>query len=356
MNISISCPINNTGYGIVSTNIIKELVNANKNISLFPIGSPQVSNRVDYDIIENLLKNKYNNFNPDAAYIKIWHQFDLFTRIGKGKYFAFPFFELDTFNDVEKLSLSVPDCIVVPTKWAKDIIEDNGIKTTTVVVPLGVDQSIFNATNIPALSFKDPNKYVFLNIGKWEIRKGHDILVELFNTAFPYEKDVELWLLASENTNSYSTAEEIEKWKAKYDNPRIRLFTGADSQKDIATLMGNCDCGIYPSRAEGWNLEALETMAMNRPVITTNYSGHTEFCNDQNSFLVDISDKEPAYDGKAFNRQGNWAKISQKEKNQFIDIMRYVYKNRINTNENGIKTAKEYSWPNTVEKLVRCIS
>lgn len=355
MNINISAPINNTGYGVASLNITKQLIECGNNISLFPIGGVTVNNQQDYDLFTTILNNS-KIFDINAPFIKIWHQFDLASHIANGKYYAFPFFELDSLNEIEKLHLSIPDTILVSSHWAADILKENGIITPISVVPLGVDDTIFNPSNQMRLPFKNPDKYVFLNIGKWEVRKGHDILLELFSNAFPYQQDVELWILASENTNSYSNKEELDKWKKMYKNPRVRLFDGADSHSDIAHLISNCDCGLYPSRAEGWNLELLETMAMNKPVITTFYSAHTEFCNQDNAFLVNIAHKEKAYDGKAFQGQGNWAKISTVEKDQIIDHMRFVYKNRLNTNSAGLATAKKYSWRATAENIIRCIT
>jgi glycosyltransferase involved in cell wall biosynthesis len=350
MNINISCPINNTGYGLASLNILKE-ISKNHNVALFPIGQPSVSCQEDYDLILKLFNNKID-CDINAPYIKIWHQFDLFEHIGKGKYFAFPFFELDTFNKLEVNCLNVPDTIIATSCWAADIISKH-VNTPTSVVPLGVDLNIFDYTK-PLQEHSD--KYVFLNIGKWEIRKGHDILLELFQTAFPDNKDVELWILASETTNSYSKKEELDKWKSMYNQPRVKLFNGVDSQQDIANLISKSSCGLYPSRAEGWNLELLESMAMNKPVITTNYSAHTEFCTRDNSFLIDILETEKAYDGKAFYGQGNWAKIGPKEKDQIIDYMRYVVKNNIKINQDGLKTANRFSWSNSADCLLRCIS
>ena len=70
---------------------------------------------------------------------------------------------------------------------------------------------------------------------------------------------------------------------------------------------------MFPSLAEGWNLEALEMMACGKQVIITDFSAHTEFCTKENADLVSISDTEPAFDGKWFFGQGNWAKIGEKE-------------------------------------------
>jgi glycosyltransferase involved in cell wall biosynthesis len=174
--------------------------------------------------------------------------------------------------------------------------------------------------------------------------------------AFPVEKDVKLTLLASTTTNSYSSKEEVGQWKKLYSADNINVIDGVSSHMDVAKLMAQSNCGIFPSRAEGWNLELLEMMAMNKPVIATNYSSHTEFCNSENAFLVEINETEPAHDGKAFNGQGNWGKISQDQKDQIIEYMRYSYKNRINSNENGINTAKKFSWENSASQITRCIN
>jgi glycosyltransferase involved in cell wall biosynthesis len=351
MNINLNIPINNTGYGIASLNIFKELY-SQSTIALFPIGQPSVDNESDYKAVTECLNNRYS-IDINAPTIKIWHQFDLLTKIGKGQYFAYPFFELDKFNNYEIINMSVPDCLFVSSNWAKNVILDNGIKTPTKVIPLGVNRNIFN-DQIP--STRTDNKYVFLNIGKWEIRKGHDILLKLFETAFPNNDDVELWIVASEKTNNYSKSDELYQWKTMYNNPRIKLFPGFDTQFEIASLIANSNCGIYPSRAEGWNLELLEMMSMNKPVIATNYSAHTEFCNKNNCYLVDIEETELAYDGKAFNKQGSWAKIGQKQFDNIVDHMRYVYNNRVTSNAPGLETAKLYSWSNTRNQILRCIS
>ena len=350
MNINYYSPINSTGYGIASLNILKSL-HKNNQVSYFPIGEPSVDNQQDYDTVLSLFRNA-DAADVSAPCIKIWHQFDLMQRIGRGQYYAYPFFELDQFNDREKLHMSVPDHLFVSSKWAEEVVKNNNIKTKTSVVPLGVDTSVFDYTKY---SKQQTEKYIFLNIGKWEIRKGHDILLQLFNDAFPNNENVELWILASESTNGYSNEKELYQWKNMYKSDRIRLFNGAKTHHDIANLISQCDCGIYPSRAEGWNLELLETMAMNKPAIATNYSAHTEFCNSDNCYLVDIDEKEKALDGKAFRGQGNWAKIGQKQIDDIISHMRYVYKNNINTNLNGLKTAELFSWDNSASHIVRCI-
>jgi len=350
MKINFCSPINNTGYGIASLNILKELHKLS-DITYIPIGQPSINSKEDYDLIIKLF-NKKAECDISSTCFKVWHQFDLFEHFGRGPYIAYPFFELDTFNQYEIKSLSVPDVVCVTSEWAKNIVQKY-VNTKCHVVPLGVNRDIFNEKNEKT---NTNNKYIFLNIGKWELRKGHDILYDLFTKAFPTEKDVELWILASEHTNNYSSPEELSKWKSMYaGDSRVKLFSGVETHGDIAKLIANCDCGLYPSRAEGWNLELLETMSMNKPVIATNYSAHTEFCDNDNCFLIDIQETEKAYDGKAFIGQGNWAKLGQNQIDQTIEYMRFVYTNRVSINPNGVNTAKKYSWANSANEVLRCI-
>ena len=94
---------------------------------------------------------------------------------------------------------------------------------------------------------------------------------------------------------------------------------------------------------------------MGTPVITTDYSAHTEFCNNNNSYLVNIDSNEDAYDGKWFFGQGEWANLGNSQIDQCIEHMRDVYKNKP-YNKEGEKTGKRFNWKSSAEKLVKNIS
>lgn len=344
-NINLNCPINGTGYGITSLNILKGLKNHQIDVALFPIGQNLEFN-TEYD--QRLLReslDRSSEFIYNAPFLKIWHQYDLSLKIGNGHYYAFPFFEIDTISPREKHHLNYADYIFVASSWAKTILENNGITKPIYVAPLGVDMSIFYEP--PKIRMERDN-YVFFHIGKWEHRKAQDFLVQAFDNAFDANDKVELWLLPH---NPFLNEQENKYWidlvsQAKLTD-KIKLYNRLPSQLHLAEFMYYGDCGVFLSRAEGWNNEVIETMAMNRPVIVTNYSAHTEYCNDKNSYLVDVHDVEPANDNKWFFGQGNWAKLGQNEMEQAVHYMKYVYNNRIDSNPEGLKTANHYNWNRT---------
>lgn len=350
MNLQLNCPIGYTGYGYASLNILKALTKENK-VALFPIGQPNIDNQIDVDIIKQSIENCLT-IPYDATCVKIWHQFDLMSRIGRGKYVTFPFFEIDTMSTLERYNLNFSDTILVSCNWAKETLLNNNIQSNIHIVPLGVDDKIFHPKSVK----KSNDTYIFCTIGKWEKRKNHDLIIECFNKAFDSNDKVELWMVTH---NPFLSDEEEKYWlnlvaSSKLKN-KIKIFPRLSSHDKVAEVISYSDCGIYISRGEGWNMELLETMAMNKPVIASDYSAHTEYCNSQNSFIVNIEETEPAHDNKWFFGQGNWAKFDQTQKDQTIEHMRHVYKNNVSTNPEGLKTAQAYSWENTAKKLLSVV-
>ena len=356
--LNIASPINQLGYGIAGLNICKVL-NQEYRASLFPIGQAQCSNATDAKIIQDMI-DRARFFDYNAPVIKIWHQNDLASFVGRGLKIGFPIFELNAFSKIEKHSLAIPEKMFVCSKWAKEVMVNQTSLTDkdVFVVPLGVDRGIFRSSKEKI----DDSPTIFFNCGKWEVRKGHDVIVEAFNKAFTLEDNVELVMMCE---NPFFKEQEVEEWEGMYKNSKlgqnkIHLLTRVPSQQEVYNIMANVDCGVFPARAEGWNLELLEMMACGKHVITTDYSGHTEFCTKENSMLVSIDKLEAAYDGKWFHGDiGEWAALGEDQVDQIVDHMRAVHRKKqegtLEINQAGIDTAKEFSWANTGRKITEAL-
>lgn len=350
MNINLQIPVNPLGYGVAGIHIAEELINAGADIRIQSIGQSDVS-LVSKNFIQALEKN-VTHHEPSWPLVKIWHQHSLIERIGKGKYYGFPIFELDTFTQREKYNLKVPDELIVCSNWAKDIVE-NQIQAKCHVVPLGVDRSVFR----PIERSKD-DKYKFFTIGKLEYRKGHDFIVKCFNKAFDPKDNVELDMMVH---NPFLSRDIMQEWYSNFKNSKlgtkINICHPVETHKEVADFINDHDCGLFPSRAEGWNLELLESMSCGKPVIATDYSAHKEYIHNTNCYKINIYDKEKAYDkmgGMWFNGQGSWAELDYEQEDQMVEHMRYCY-NNIYHNEEGEKTAKKFTWTNSVQKLLETL-
>jgi glycosyltransferase involved in cell wall biosynthesis len=352
MNLNWYSCYNSLGYGIASKNFLREL-SKNHNVAYFPIGQISLEQEHEKPLVQKLLDNR-NFYDGNAPCIRMWHQNQLAETIGRGPKIAFPFFELNKFSTLEKHHLLQQDKILVASKWAKTIIEQNGIDVPVFVVPLGVDTTIFK----DGMTRKKTDITRFLNVGKWELRKGHDVIVEAFNRAFTKDDNVELTMACH---NPFLSEIQTKEWHDLYKNSclgsKINIVESRlDTQHQLAALINGHDVGVFPARAEGWNLDLLECMAMGLSVIATNYSGHTEFCTDTNTHLIECPNLETAFDGIWFHGQGEWAEVAEDEIEQMVVHMRALYKLRKEQgdcyNIAGHETGRKFSWTNSANALV----
>jgi glycosyltransferase involved in cell wall biosynthesis len=350
--MNIVAPINQLGYGVTGLNIVKHMATKRKT-SLWCLGQPQVTNQEDANIISQCLKNaSFLDFN--APCIKIWHQHDMSQFAGKGRRIGFPIFELDEFSELEKHHLNSLDILFVCSQWAKNVAINN-LKLSPEnihIIPLGVDNDIFNAQNK-----QESNKTIFFNCGKWEIRKGHDVIPEIFSSAFNEDDDVELWMMCQ---NPFLKPEEETAWRNLYLKTKlgskIRFIDRVNTQKEVYNIMCQTDCGLFPARAEGWNLELLEMMACGKHTIATNCAAHTEFCNNTNCRLIDIDSYETAYDGQWFHgTHGRWATLGKDQIDQAVEHCRAIHtlkQGELDQNKAGINTAKTFTWENSTNHIL----
>lgn len=337
--LNIITALANTGYGIVGQNLCKEFVKQDIDITIY---HPKYYKATDCPGLNQYVKDE---FDPESPCLNIWHHWDLSFRIGRGSYTALSFFELDALKANSTGSVNCPHNFCVASEWAKSIVDP---VRESVVVPMGVDTSIF----YPGETSKgDP--YKFFTIGKWEKRKGHDLLAKLFCQAFSEDDNVELHLLCN---NPYIKPHQVEEWEEHFAESNLadRIFIHAPfkTHQETADWIRDKDCGLFISRAEGWNMGLLESMACGKPVITTDYSSHTQFCTAENSYLVQIDELEAAYDGVWFFGEGNWARLGYSQEEQIITHMRKVYNERP-LNEAGVVTANSLTWKACADKLLQ---
>lgn len=358
MDINLVSPINSLGYGAVGFNILKALVNDGNAVALFPIGNPQWPSSDESVKLISDAKQLSVLFNKNAPSIRIWHQFELDMFPGSGPRIGWPIFELDSFTDREKHHIGNLDAVFVCSDWAKSIVEP--INSEVYTIPLGVDSELFyyDESGLSTRQYWNKNTTVFLNVGKWETRKGHDELCAAFNAAFKQSDDVELWLMCD---NPFLGPDGNYEWRKKFASSsmgsHVKFFDRVGAHGELRKIYAQVDCIVSPSHAEGWGLPTLEAMACGAHVIATNYAGHTQFLNKDNALLLDVTGKEIANDGKWFHGQGAWCSFSIE---QLVEHMRTVHSlkqsNQLKQNINGINTGKAFSWRNSAKEIITSLA
>lgn len=365
MFLNVIGPINALGYGVATFNVIKAAHRIGHRINYFPITTLRDDDvrpyKEDLGIIRMVMENA-KMYTPYAPTVRIWHQNQLDLFVGAGERVGWPIFELNRFTEQELHHLNNVDKLVVCSQWAKGVCEENDVGPPISVVPLGVDPKVFfidkNATLARPWHARD--KTVFINVGKWEVRKGHDVLIDAFCKAFTEDDKVELWMM---NDNPFIGTKGNEQWKLKYLSSKlggkIKFKPRVESPHQLRELYNQVDWGVFPSRAEGWNLEILELMACGKPCVATNYSGHTEYLDNENSLLIEPTNMCGAEDGVWFNGQGEWCDFSIGD---LVERMREAHKLKQSKpteydklSSACVRTSNRFTWDNTVNELIKAL-
>jgi len=352
MDVNVTAPINSLGYGVAGLNIVLGLDRRGHAPALWPIG--EVDALEEHHPTLRRALDRRPLYNPRAASLRIGQQVDLAQHVGKGLHCSLPIFELTRFDAVERHQLGAQDLLFVPSRWARRVLADNGIAEDRVhVAPLGVDREVFRF-----VERVDPGTTVFLNVGKWEVRKGHDILAEAFGKAFSRKDDVRLVMVAH---NPFYPAEESRQWVDVYRNSPMGekiqvLEERLPSQHAVADVMARADCGVFPFRAEGWNLDLAEMMAMGKNVIATDYSAPTEYLTPQNARLIQVDRLEDAHDAKWFHGQGQWAELGDPQIEQLVEHLRSVHRlkqeGKLQPNTAARDTFAAFTWERTADCIM----
>jgi glycosyltransferase involved in cell wall biosynthesis len=354
MNLNFIGAINTTGYGTTALNILKGL-SLNNKVSFFSLANDiECNTEEDANIIQMSLENA-QEYDINAPCVKLWTLPRINMFVGRGLKIGFPIFELDNFTNGEKNNTLILDKMFVCSKWAKSVIEDVIGHKDISVIPLG--QNIHKYPELLNVVRK-PGPFRFFTCGKWEKRKGHDVVCEAFNKAFNKTDNVELHLMCGNHT--HLNQEQEYKWKNKFITSKlgnkVRFIQRVPLQEQVFQIMSQMDCGLFLSRAEGWNLELMEMIALDKTVITTNYSAHTEYCNKDNSLLVDIDSMEWALDDKWFDGNvGKWASIGERQVDQIVSYMREVYNGRTTDRAARGFVRTNYTWGRTARSIIESL-
>jgi glycosyltransferase involved in cell wall biosynthesis len=358
MNLNLSAPINRLGYGVVGLNVLRAL-SRHADVALWAIGAVEAS-VADRELLERA-RQRTAIFDASAPSVRLWHPWDLAQHVGKGKHCGFPIFELNRFTPAELHHLRAQDLVFTPSRWGAVVLAENGIPPDRIArAPFGVDTAVFHPRVAPARRPGRPEDTVFLNVGKWEIRKGHVELAHAFSRAFTSEDNVWLVLLCH---NPFLPANEAWAWERRFlDTPlgnRVVILPRLNTQADVAAVLAGADCGVFPSRAEGWNLPLAEMLAMGKPVIATNYSAHIEFCNAGNAHLIDIDQLEDAHDGRWFHGQGQWAALGLRQLDQLVEHLRAIHRQKqtgkLGVNQAGLDALARIPWDATATSVLRAL-
>lgn len=176
----------------------------------------------------------------------------------------------------------------VPSEWGRSVLIANGVVADKIrVIPEGVDSARFHTHGRKPYTTDRP--FRFLSVGKYELRKSQDEIIEAFAQVYANTPAIELIIKSNYFINHDQKFQALQAKVNSLKLENVRLLWGEMSSDEMAELYRSCDAFVLPSRAEGWGLPLIEAAASGLPIITTNYSGHTEFLKMISSSVLSVS-------------------------------------------------------------------
>jgi glycosyltransferase involved in cell wall biosynthesis len=248
----------------------------------------------------------------------------------------------------------------VPTEWGRGVLVSHGLQKEKIrVIPEAVDGDTFHTHGRKPYTKDRP--FRFLSVGKYEIRKSLDETIEAFAQVYANTPAIELIIKSNYFINNDQKFQALQNKVKDLGLTNVRLLWGEMSTYDMAELYRSCDAFVLPSKAEGWGLPLIEAAASGLPVISTYYSGHTEFLQQiSSSFLpvtftmgpITCTEYQTYYPDSA-NNWGSWARP---DVFSIANAMQTVCRNYDNLFEsacaNSFIIRKNWTWQHSVDLAI----
>lgn len=186
----------------------------------------------------------------------------------------------------------------VATEWIHRNAIDGGVDPSLIRrVPYGVDTSVFRPIG-PEYPLPTEKRFRFMFVGGSVVRKGIDVLLAAYREAFTRADDVCLVIKDHSRNVFYegrNAIGEIRDRAADPDGPEIILIDDHLDVEQLASLYRAVDVGVWPYRAEGFVLPALESLACGTPTMVPRIGPTSDFSTSRTSFLLPAREIDVPY-------------------------------------------------------------
>jgi len=391
----ISCPIDTySGYGARSRDLVKAIIKSDKyDVKILPQrwGNTSwgfIDNNPEWGFLKEFILN-----NPQLPkQPEIWAQVTIpneFQPVGKYNIGITAGMETTAVKGEWIEGCNRMNLVITSSDFAKKTFESMNyeiknqqgqlqgyLKLTTPIEVIfeGANTDIYKVIeaskvkNIDLSTIKEDFCYLF--VGHWmqgdfgEDRKNVGLLIKAFFETFKNKsKKPALILKASGGVSSYMDKAELLKKIAIIKDtvvanslPNVYLLHGEFTDEEMNELYNNpkVKAMVSLTKGEGFGRPLLEFSLTKKPIMTTNWSAHTEFLSKEFVTLMngELKNLHPSVLNDWFVKEAQWFNVNPMEVNHYFkDIFENYKKYQNNANRQAYKSKNEFSWDKMFEKV-----
>ncbi len=250
-----------------------------------------------------------------------------------------------------------------PTEYGKRVIHDSQFWLDVDVIPYGVAHDTFQPfSDVEKKALRATTKvpltdnFVGVFVGHNHGRKNLAAALAGWKKFAEDKSDVTMVCITHSRKIPYH---EWGDMPMDYDlksfwSPRCFIVDSIVDEETMSSYLKISDVLVFPTIGEGFGLPILESMACGCVPIVTNFSGHTDFCKEDNSYLMDGID---LYSNvwTCIRKIVSPDDVAEALEKAYSDWKNHENPALYNKRQNGIMKAKSYDWDKSVKMMVDSI-
>tara|TARA_R110000803_G_scaffold14721_4_gene40974 strand:+ start:606 stop:1931 length:1326 start_codon:yes stop_codon:yes gene_type:complete len=380
----ISCPINTySGYGARSRDVVKALIELDKyDVKIIPQrwgNTPQgfIEDNPEWEFLNKHMISQLTDQPDIFAQITVPNEFQAVGKynIGITAGIESTIAPADWVEGCSKMNL-----ILGSSKHTIDVLRNSTFEkrdknTNQAVGKLewkgegevlfeGANTEVYKPDNSPCLiDLKIKEDFAYLFCGHWmqgqmgEDRKNVGLLVKAFYETFKNKKKVPALILKTTSMGtSYMDRDEILKRiniikdTVKANKlPNVYLLHGEFTDEEMNSIYNHSKVKAMVSltKGEGFGRPLLEFSLTNKPIITTNWSGHTDYLNPEYVTLLpgEMTNIHPSSANNMLMKEAQWFSVNTGNVGHYLKDVFENYKGYAEKGKRqGYLSRTNYSW------------
>jgi GT2 family glycosyltransferase len=236
------------------------------------------------------------------------------------------------------------DDVVTNSSFCKNKLIEFGVKRPIHIVPNPVDTSIFNPNVLP-MPISNRRKFGFLMMGAYGERKSVELALKAFIAEFKPSEDVFFSVhMLSLFFILHQRKLDVKSWiiqdvmsGRELQHAPIYVTSNSLYPSLVPQMIAAHQCFVMPSRCEGFGNGIVEAAACGVPSIATNYSGMTDFIDNEVGYPLNYKLEDMPLQVLPYFRNYVGSQWASPDIEHLRYLMRYAFEHQ---EENKIKGQK----------------